>query len=436
MQWSWQRIPAEYLVTNVLLCRQGKVAKQKGFLHIRKGRIEAVGNGQPTAEGLPQLDGQGWLCAPGLIDLHASLREPGNEQMETVATGSRAAAAGGYTSVVTTAGTDPVIDNSGMVRYLIDRGREAGLCRIYPTGAISPGRRGEGMCEYGDMVQAGAVGFGEDCLPVKNGSLLANALKLTRNLGVPVISHAEDVTIVGRGVMHGGYWSARLGLPGIARAGEDVAVFRDVELARATGGHLHLAHISTKGAVEIIRRAKADGVQVTAEAAPHHFSLDHSRCRDFSPLQKVSPPLREADDISAIVEALVDGTIDAIASDHLPCTGTEKEFQFDQAPFGVVGLETSLAVGITYLVKTGMMSMGQLISCLSEKPAQLFNLSGGRLEEGAEADFVLIDPDRQWTVRAEGFQSRSANSAYLGDVLTGRATATFLRGRLTWRLTD
>ena len=433
MEWSWQRIPAEFVVINVKLCRDGKLSRRKGFLHVRKGRIETLGAGQPTLGDIPVLDGEGLICAPGLVDLHASFREPGNEQKETVATGSRAAAAGGYTTVVTMSGTDPAIDNSGMVRYLIDRGREAGLCRIHPTGAVSPGRKGEGMCEFGDMVDAGAVGFTDDDSPVLSGGLMSNALKLARVLGVPVITHAEDRTIVGSGCMHSGYWSGRLGLAGMARAGEDAAVFRDVELARATGGHLHVAHVSTKGAVEIIRRAKSEGIHVTAEAAPHHFSLDHSRCRDFSPLFKVNPPLREPDDVAAIGEALADGTIDAIASDHSPYTGTEKEYQFDQAPFGVIGLETSLAVGITYLVNNGIMDMGQLIACLSEKPARIFNLPGGRLEEGAEADFVLIDPEKVWTVTRGCFQSRSANSAYLGETLTGKVWATFLRGRLTWR---
>ncbi|MDX2475219.1 MAG: dihydroorotase [Candidatus Krumholzibacteria bacterium] len=433
MEWSWQRIPAEYLVTNVKLCRDGKLAKRKGYLHVRKGRIEGLGVGQPSVNNVPILDGEGLVCAPGLVDLRASFREPGNEQMETVATGSRAAAAGGFTSVVTMSGTDPVIDNSGMVRYLIDRGREAGLCRIYPTGAISPGLNGEGMCEFGDMVNAGAVAFTDDDNPVASGGLMSNALKLTKVLGVPVITHAEDRTIVGKGVMHAGSWSGRLGMAGMGRAGEDSAVFRDVELARATGGHLHVAHVSTKGAVEIIRRAKAEGIKVTAEAAPHHFSLDHSRCRDFSPLFKVTPPLREPDDVNAVAEALADGTIDAIASDHAPHTGTEKEYQFDQAPFGATGLETSLAVGITYLVNNDILDLGQLIACMSEKPARIFDLPGGRLEEGAEADFVLIDPKRTWTVTADSFQSRSTNSAFLGETLTGQVQATFLRGRLTWR---
>jgi dihydroorotase len=433
MEWSWQRIPSEYLVTGVKLCRQGKLANRKGFLHVRRGRVEGLGVGSPKVEGVPCLDAEGLVCAPGFVDLHVHFREPGHEEKETVATGSRAAAAGGYTSVVTMPNTDPAIDNSGMVRYLIDRGREAGLCRIHPTGAISPGRLGEGMTEFGDMVNAGAVGFTDDGSPVASGGLMSNALKYAASLGVPIITHAEDKSIVGSGCMHAGYWSARLGMGGMARAGEDAAVFRDIELARASGGHLHVAHVSTKGAVEIIRRAKAEGLRVTAEAAPHHFSLDHSRCRDYSPLFKVNPPLREPDDVYAVAEALADGTIDCIATDHAPHTDTEKEYQFDQAPFGVTGLETALGVGITYLVNTGVMDLGKLVQCMSETPARIFNLPGGRLEEGAEADFVLFDPEREWVVQARDFQSESRNSCYLGETLTGRVAATFRGGRLTWR---
>lgn len=432
MAWSWERIPAEYLVTNVKLCRNGKLGKRKGFIHVRKGRIESLGVGSPSIEGIPALDGSGLVCSAGFVDLHAHFREPGQEEKETVATGSRAAAAGGFTSVVTMPNTVPAIDNSGMVRYLIDRARECGLCRVYPAGAISPERKGEGMAEFADMIAAGAVGFTDDGSPVVNGGLMANALKYAKVLGVPILTHAEDLTLVGKGVMHSGYWAGRLGLAGMPRASEDSATFRDIELARATGGHLHVCHVSTKGAVDIIRRAKSEGIRVTAEAAPHHFSLDHSRCRDFSPLFKMNPPLREPDDVNAVAEALADGTIDCIATDHAPHTATEKEYQFDQAPFGVIGLETALAVGITYLVKTGVMDLGQLIAAMTEKPASVMNLPGGRLEEGAEADFTLFDPEREWQVTVDGFQSRSANSSYIGESLTGKVVATFLRGRLTW----
>jgi len=436
MEWSWQRIPAEYVVTNIKLCRNGKVGKRKGFLHVRKGRFEGIGVGTPSLEGLPVLDGVGLVCAPGFIDTHVHFREPGEEEKESVATGCRAAAAGGYTAVVTMPNTSPAIDNAGLVKYLIDRAKETNLCRIYPAGAISHQLEGESMTEFADMIAAGAVGFSDDGSPVANGGLMSNALKYARVLGVPILTHAEDKTIVGKGVMHGGYWSARLGMAGMARAGEDSAIFRDIELARSSKGHLHVCHVSTKGAVDLIRRAKAEGVHVTAEATPHHFSLDHGKCRDFSPLFKMNPPLREQDDINAIAEGLADGTIDCIATDHAPHTMTEKEHQFDQAPFGVIGLETAFAVGITYLVKTGVLDLGQLVDCLSSKPAAALNLPGGNLDEGLVADFVLLDPNREWTVEATGFQSRSRNSSYIGEKLTGKVVATFLRGRLTWRLED
>jgi dihydroorotase len=436
MDWSWDRIPPEYLVVDVRLCRQGKLARRRGFLHVKDGRLEALGSGSPPIEGLPVLDAGGLVCAPGLVDLHVHFREPGQEEKETVATGSRAAAAGGFTAVVTMPNTEPAVDNPGLVRYIIDRGEEAGLCRVFPTGAISVGRKGEAIAEFGAMVEAGAVGFTDDGEPVAHGGLMANALKYARMLGVPIISHAEDRSLVGRGCMHGGYWSTRLGLTGIPRAAEDAAVFRDVELARATGGHLHVAHVSTRGAVDIVRRAKAAGVHVTAEATPHHFSQDHARCRDYSPLFKMNPPLREAEDVAAVADGLADGTLDCIATDHAPHTQTEKELQFDQAPFGVIGLETALAAGITYLVRDGRMELGQLVRCLSERPAEILNLPGGRLEEGGDADFLLFDPEETWVVTPERFQSRSRNSSFAGETLTGRIKATFLRGRLTWRDAD
>lgn len=432
MVWSWQRIPAEFLVTGVTLVGGGKVSSRKGFLHVKRGRIEALGNGKPTAEGLPELAADGLHCAPGFIDTHVHFREPGQEEKETVATGSRAAAAGGFTTVVTMPNTDPAIDNPGLVRYVIDRGVEAGLCRVLPAGAISIARRGEGMAELGAMVEAGAVAFTDDGSPVQNGQLMSGALQYSRVLGVPIMTHAEDLSLAADGCMHAGYWSMRLGLSGVTRVAEDAAVFRDIELARTTGGRLHVSHVSTRGAVAIIRRAKADGVAVTAEATPHHFSQDHSRCRDYSPLFKMKPPLREPQDVEAVADGLADGTIDCIATDHAPHTATEKELQFDQAPFGVIGLETAFAVGMTYLVGAGKMDLGRLVECLTERPAAVLGLPLGRLEEGGPADFVLFDPESEWVVNTAALRSRSRNSSFLGETLRGRVAATFQRGRLTW----
>jgi dihydroorotase len=434
--WSWEDIPTEYVVENARFYRGGAVAERHGFMHVRDGVIAAVGDGSPSVEGLPRLDAEGRICAPGFIDLHVHFREPGQEEKETVATGSRAAAAGGFTTVVTMPNTEPAIDNPGLVRYVIDRGKEAGLCNVLPTGAISPARQGDGLTEFGSMIDVGAVGFTDDGSPVVNGNLMANALRFARVLGVPVMSHAEDLSLAGAGVMHGGYWSTRLGLAGRPRAAEDVCVFRDVELARATGGHLHVCHVSTAGAVEVIRRAKADGVRVTAEATPHHFSQDHALCRSYSPLFKMNPPLREPRDVAAVADGLADGTLDCIATDHAPHTVTEKEYQFDQAPFGVIGLETALAAGITHLVRSGKMDLAGLLACMTEKPAAVLDLPGGKLEERQAADFVLFDPDREWVVDAERFRSRSRNSSFVGEKLTGRVWVTFLRGGLTYRDAD
>ncbi len=432
MDWNWNNIPAEYLVTNTRLCRGGKLAGRRGFLHVRKGRVEATGVGTPTVEGLPALDAGGLVCAPGLVDLHVHFREPGQEEKETVATGSRAAAAGGFTAVVTMPNTQPAIDNQGLVRYLIDRGNETGLCRVYPTGAITVGRAGEVLTEFGEMVNAGAVGFTDDGAAVANGALMRNALEYALMFDVPIIAHAEDRTLAGSGVMHEGYWSTRLGLEGLPRAAEDAGTCRDIELARATGSRLHVAHVSTRGSVELVRRAKEEGVRVSAEATPHHFALDHSCCRGYSPLFKMSPPLRESEDVAAVAQALADGVLDCISTDHAPHTATEKELQFDQAPFGVIGLETSLAVGITYLVREGRLDLGQLVYLMSERPAQLMNLPVGRLEEGNEADFVLFDPDEVWVVEPRALLAKSRNTAFAGQSLHGRVKATFLRGRLTW----
>jgi len=433
MEWNWRRIPAEFFVTDARLCRGGKLSRRKGFLHVKNGRVQGIGVGSPGADGVPRLDAGGMVCAPGLVDLHVHFREPGQEEKETVLTGSRAAAAGGFTTVVTMPNTSPPVDDSVAVRYIIDRGLEAGICRVLPSGAISVGQQGEVLAELGDMVSAGAVAFTDDGRPVMHGSLMRYALQLAHSLGVPVISHAEDITISGNGVMHSGYWSAKLGLSGIPRAAEDSMVYRDVELSRATGGHLHIAHVSTRGAVDVIRRAKEDGLNVTAEVTPHHLALDHSRCRDFSPLFKMNPPLREEADIEAVTQALADGVIDCIATDHAPHTAMEKELMFDQAPFGVIGLDTALAVGITYLVKGGKIDLGRLVATMSEQPASIFGLDGGKLEEGGRADFILFDPDEEWRVTPDALHSRSKNSAFLGETLSGRVKATFLRGRLTWR---
>jgi dihydroorotase len=421
-----------YLVTNVKLCLGGKLSNNPGYLYVENGKVKAIGDGEISIDGIKVIDGKGYILAPGFVDVHVHFREPGREEKESIHTGSRAAAAGGFTSVVTMPNTLPPVDSAPMVTYQLDRARESGLCRVFPTGAISKGQDGESLTEFGDMVKAGAVGFTDDGVPVMNGGLMKYALQYSKMLGVPVACHAEDTTLAGSGVMHAGSWSTKLGLAGIPRVAEDSMVYRDCELARATGGHLHVAHISTKGAVEIVRQAKAGGVKVTAEATPHHFTLNHSHCKSFSPMFKMNPPLREESDIEAIIEGLCDGTIDCIATDHAPHTAMEKELMFDQAPFGIIGLETSLAVGVTSLVKTGKLSIGKLVQLMTEAPAEIYNLPVGKLKEGTDADFVLFDSEQEWTVLADDVQSRNSNSPWLGEKLIGKVKATFMGGKNTW----
>ncbi len=429
---DWKSIPQEYLVTNVKLCLGGKLSAKTGYLHVKDGKVKAIGDGELSVENVPTFDGNGAVLSPGFIDVHVHFREPGREEKESIHTGSRAAAAGGFTSVVTMPNTLPPVDSAPMITYQFDRARESGLCRVFPTGAISKNQDGESLTEFGDMVAAGAVGFTDDGTPVMNGSLMKYALQYSKMLGIPVTCHAEDTSLAGSGVMHAGSWSAKLGLPGIPRVAEDSMIYRDCELARATGGHLHVAHISTKGAIDTVRRAKADGINVTAEATPHHFTLNHSHCQTFSPMFKMNPPLREESDVEAVIAGLCDGTIDCIATDHAPHTVMEKELMFDQAPFGIIGLETALAVGITSLVKAGKLDLGKLVYLMTEAAAKIYNLPGGKLEEGTDADFVLFDPEQQWTVLVDEVQSRSRNSPWLGEKLTGRVKATFMGGRNTW----
>ena len=363
---------------------------------MKDGRIAALGVGAPTFEGLPVLDAGGLVCAPGFVDLHVHFREPGQEEKETVATGSRAAAAGGFTTVVTMPNTQPAIDNAGMVRYVIDRGNEAGLCRVLPTGAISVGRNGEAMAEFGAMVEAGAVGFTDDGSP--GGERQADEQRPEVR---EVARRADHQPRRGPDHRRQGLHARRLlvDAPGpdrhAARRRGRRRVPRHRAGARGRAGTCtwrtsrpRASSTSSAGPRPRASRSRPRPRRTTSRQ-------DHSRCRDYSPLFKMNPPLREPDDVAAVAEGLADGTIDCIATDHAPHTATEKELQFDQAPFGVIGLETAFGAGVTYLVDAGKLDLGQLIRCMSERPAQILKLATGRLEAGLEADFVLLDPERR-----------------------------------------
>ena len=396
------------------------------------GRVAAVGRDLDAGDDADVRDVSGLVVAPGLVDVHVHLREPGGEHKETIRTGAWAAAVGGYTSICAMPNTDPPIDDPAAVGYVLAQGHRAGAARVYPVGAVSVGMKGERLTLVGEMVDAGAVAITDDGLPVSDSGLMRLALEYTTTFGIPVADHCEDRTLSRGGSMHEGIVSTRLGITGIPAAAENVMIARDLFLAELTGGHLHIQHVSTRNGVEMIRAAKARGVHVTAEATPHHFTLTHEAVVGYRTEAKVNPPLRTADDVEAVREAVRDGTLDCIATDHAPHHYDEKEQAFEDAPFGLVGLETALALGITELVGGGVIGLPDLIDRMSAAPARAFNLPGGTLAEGSPADVVVFDPDEAWTVDPTEFVSKSRNTPFAGREVRGRVRLTVVGGRVVW----
>ena len=396
------------------------------------GRVEGVGRNIPAGDGVVVIDATGKIVAPGLIDLHVHLREPGQEDIETVASGAMAAAAGGFSAVCAMPNTDPVTDNQAAVGFIVSQAQRAGKARVYPIGAVSLGQKGQQLAEFGELVGAGAVAVSDDGKPVVSSHLMRTALEYAKTFGIPVADHCEDPTLAQGGAMHEGIVSTRLGLKGVPAAAEEIMVARDIILAELTGGHVHLCHMSTRGSVELIRRAKDKGLRVTAEACPHHFSLTHERCEGYDTNAKMNPPLREAADREAIREALRDGTIDVIATDHAPHHYDAKEREFDDAPNGIIGLETALGLAITELVDTGVLTLSELVRRMSTTPARIFNLPGGTLAVGAPADVVVFDPAAEWEVQPGAFFSKSRNTPFAGRRLRGRADLTVVRGEIVF----
>jgi dihydroorotase len=400
---------------------------------IIEGEIAEVGDRLTAPDETLGLDCAGAIVAPGFIDVHCHLREPGREDVETIATGARAAAAGGFTAVCAMPNTEPVTDNQAAVGFIVRQAQRAGGARVYPIGAISVGQRGEALAEFGEMVGAGAVAVSDDGRPVVSAHLMRTALEYARTFGIPVADHCEEPTLSRGGSMHEGVVSARLGLKGIPSEAEEIMVIRDILLARLTGGHVHICHASTRGSVELIRWGKDRGIRVTAEVCPHHLSLTEDAVEGYDTNAKMNPPLRTAEDVAVLRDAVRDGTIDVVATDHAPHHYDEKEREFADAPNGIVGLETALGVVATFLVTGGILDWPTLIQRMACTPARLFNLPGGTLRRGAPADVTVIDPARRWIVDPSTFLSKGRNSPYAGRELVGAARFTIVGGRLVHR---
>jgi dihydroorotase len=380
------------------------------------------------------IDCAGWVVAPGFIDMHVHLREPGREDEETVGSGAAAAAAAGIASVACMANTEPPNDNASITEFIIGKARRAGAANVFPIGCVSKGRRGEELAEIGEMVRAGAVAFSDDGSPVASALLMRRALEYCRLFDVPVIDHCEDPSLTAQGVMNEGSVSTALGLRGAPCASEEVMVWRDIRLAELTGGQVHIAHVSARGSVEAIREARRRGVRVSGEAAPHHFALTDEAVRGYDTHAKMNPPLRSEADRAAVLEGVLDGTLAAIASDHAPHNAVEKAVEFDQAPFGITGLETAVSIALDRLVHGAGMPLPELVRRFTQGPAEILRLRGrGTLAPGSQADVTVFDPDLTVVVDVARMRSLSRNCPYGGWRLRGAAVLTLARGQVIWR---
>lgn len=405
-----------------------------GNVLIESGKISSYPKTAKKYEKDPDvtvINAKGMVVAPGLVDIHVHLREPGFEHKETISTGCKSAAAGGFTSIVCMPNTNPVNDNASVTEYILLKARTEGIVNVFPIGAITKGEMGETLAQIGEMYEAGCVGVSDDGMPVMNSKVMRHAMEYVKAFDIPVISHAEDKNLSGNGVMNEGEVSTQLGLAGIPCASEDVMVSRDITVAELAGARLHICHVSTAGSVRLIRAAKKRGVKVTAEVTPHHFILTDNAVGQYDTNAKMNPPLRGKKDREAVIEGLKDGTLDAIATDHAPHSEDEKKVEFDIAPFGIVGLETALPLSLK-LVEDGVLSLNQMISKLTDGPSDILNLDKGTLKIGSEADVVIFDPDKEIVIDKEQFHSKSKNSPFHGWKLKGKVNYTIFNGKVVY----
>ena len=423
------------LVRNGRVIDPGQGLDQCVDVLIDDGRIAGVGKDLEYPEGIPEFDAEGLVVAPGFIDLHTHLREPGFEHKETIETGCLAAAAGGFTAVCCMANTNPVNDEPAVTRYIMEKANRAGAVRVYPIGALSKGCQGDELAEIGEMVQAGAVAISDSPNPVANSLLMRRALEYCRSFDIPIIVHPQDDVLSDRGAMNEGRVSTRIGLRGMPAAAEESIVARDLLLAEFTGGRLHLGHLSTAGAVEAVRAARARGSKVTCEVTAHHFSMidEDVAASNYDPQWKMNPPLRTENDRQAILEGLADGTIDAIVSDHAPHHQDEKEMDFADAPFGISGLETAISLALDRLIHPGIIDLTALVRLMSVNPAKIVGVPGGSLKIGSPGDLTVLDLDRPITVDPSSWLSKGRNTPFGGARLKGGPAATVVGGRVVWQ---
>jgi dihydroorotase len=422
------------LITNGHLVDPAEGQNSGRNLLIEDGKVSAwLKHDEPAPEGVEIFDATGLIVAPGFIDMHVHLREPGQEHKETIASGCAAAVAGGWTSVCPMPNTSPINDNAAITRYMIEQAERAALANVFPVGAITKSSDGSELAEMGEMKAAGAVAVSDDGRPVPTAGMMRRAMEYAKDFNLPVVDHCEDKSLSSGGVMHEGRISLLLGLKGMPALAEDLDAVRDILLAKETGAHIHIAHVSTRGAIEAVRRAKNEGISVSCEVTPHHFTLTDRAVEGYDTNTKMAPPLRGEEHLEAILEGIKDGAIDAIATDHAPHHADEKALEYDRAPFGITGLETAVGLAFDELVHKGIVDLNRLVEMCSTNPARIFKLVGrGTLKPGSVADVTILNPGLEWTYRNADSRSKSRNTPFEGRVFTGAAVATIVGGKIVY----